>query len=137
MNQGRIWCVVSPNVGLPLLLGSVAVTSLIVHACVMTHTTWMSNYWQGAARPRVAEAEKATALASATPKAEPAFVLSIAPVAAIPGKTESSFVVTVAPNPSTAAAGSASPRPAAAASASTQPAPSHPASVAVAKANSE
>ena len=49
MNQGRIWCVVHPTVGLPLFLGSVAATSLIVHACVMTHTTWMSNYWQGSA----------------------------------------------------------------------------------------
>lgn len=47
MNQGRIWCVVNPTVGLPLFLGSVAITSLIVHASVMTHTTWMGNYWQG------------------------------------------------------------------------------------------
>ncbi len=28
MNQGRIWTVVKPTVGLPLFLGSVAVTSL-------------------------------------------------------------------------------------------------------------
>ena len=38
MNQGRIWCVVNPTVGLPLFLGSVALTSLAVHAAVMTHT---------------------------------------------------------------------------------------------------
>ena len=49
MNQGRIWCVVNPTVGLPLFIGGVAVTSLVVHASVMSHTTWMSNYWQGAA----------------------------------------------------------------------------------------
>lgn len=49
MNQGRIWCVVNPTVGLPLFIGGVAVTSLVVHASVMTHTSWMSNYWQGAA----------------------------------------------------------------------------------------
>jgi light-harvesting protein B-800-850 alpha chain len=95
MNQGRIWCVVSPNVGLPLLLGSVAVTSLIVHACVMSHTTWMSNYWQGSARAKTAEIEKPAAVATGAP----AFTLSIAPVAGAPGKTETSFVVTVAPNP--------------------------------------
>jgi light-harvesting protein B-800-850 alpha chain len=100
MNQGRIWCVVSPNVGLPLLLGSVAVTSLIVHACVMTHTTWMSNYWQGSAKVRTSEVDQAPKLAS---NAQPAFVLSIAPVAGVPGKSESSFVVTVAPNPAAAA----------------------------------
>ena len=51
MNQGRIWCVVNPTVGLPLFIGGVAVTSLVVHASVMTHTTWMSNFWK-AARPR-------------------------------------------------------------------------------------
>ncbi len=45
MNQGRIWCVVNPTVGLPLFIGGVAVTSLVVHASVMTHTTWMSKYW--------------------------------------------------------------------------------------------
>ena len=102
MNQGRIWCVVSPNVGLPLLLGSVAATSLIVHACVMTHTTWMSNYWQGRSKVSTSENAKPPAVAAATPKGEPAFVLSIAPVAGTPGKTESSFVVTVAPNASAA-----------------------------------
>jgi light-harvesting protein B-800-850 alpha chain len=106
MNQGRIWCVVSPNVGLPLLLGSVAVTSLIVHTCVMTHTTWMSNYWQGSARPKVAAIDKPSSVASVAPQAAPAFVLSIAPVAGTPGKTESSFVVTVAPNPAATTASS-------------------------------
>jgi hypothetical protein len=30
MNQGRIWCVVSPTVGLPLFLGAVAVISFTV-----------------------------------------------------------------------------------------------------------
>ena len=47
MNQGRIWCVVKPTVGLPLFLGSIAITSLIVHFAILTHTTWMSSYWQG------------------------------------------------------------------------------------------
>jgi light-harvesting protein B-800-850 alpha chain len=103
MNQGRIWCVVSPNVGLPLLLGSVAATSLIVHACVMTHTTWMSNYWQGGSKTRTSEVAKPASVAAVAPKAEPAFVLSIAPVAGTPGKTEASFVVTVAPNPAASA----------------------------------
>ena len=88
MNQGRIWCVVHPTVGLPLLLGSVAATSLIVHACVMTHTTWMNSYWEGSRAKRVAEAGPSPAVAAADAKAAPAFVLSIAPVAVTPGKTE-------------------------------------------------
>jgi light-harvesting protein B-800-850 alpha chain len=98
--------VVHPTVGLPLLLGSVAVTSLVVHACVMTHTTWMSNYWQGAARPKTADIGSTPSLASVTPNSESAFKISVAPVAGIPGKTESSFVITVAPNPAATTASS-------------------------------
>lgn len=99
MNQGRIWCVVHPTIGLPLLLGSVALTSLAVHTAVMTHTTWMSNYWQGASRSKAADNGTGTPVASANPKAEPAFIISVAPVAGTPGKLETAFVVTVAPNP--------------------------------------
>jgi light-harvesting protein B-800-850 alpha chain len=47
MNQGRIWTVVKPTVGLPLFLASVAITSLIVHYAILSHTTWFSAYWQG------------------------------------------------------------------------------------------
>jgi light-harvesting protein B-800-850 alpha chain len=100
MNQGRIWCVVHPTVGLPLLLGSVALTSLAVHTAVMTHVTWMGGYWQGAARVRTSDTGSSPALAStALTGQQSAFVLSIAPVAATPGSTNTSFVVTVAPNP--------------------------------------
>jgi light-harvesting protein B-800-850 alpha chain len=45
MNQGRIWCVVNPSVGLPLFLGSVAITSLIVHYAVLSNTSWFSALW--------------------------------------------------------------------------------------------
>jgi light-harvesting protein B-800-850 alpha chain len=100
MNQGRIWCVVSPNVGLPLLLGSVAVTSLIVHACVMSHTPWMSSYWSGSWRNRTSAIEStAPPVASVTPQGQPAFAVTVTPVPAGPGKTETAFVVTVTPNP--------------------------------------
>jgi light-harvesting protein B-800-850 alpha chain len=47
MNQGRIWCVVNPTVGLPLFLGAVAIISLIVHYAVLSHTTWIGAFWGG------------------------------------------------------------------------------------------
>ena len=47
MNQGRIWCVVKPTVGLPLFLGGVGVISLIVHTAVLLNTTWMSAFFGG------------------------------------------------------------------------------------------
>lgn len=47
MNQGRLWCVVNPTVGLPLFLGGVALISLIVHFAVLENTTWMSAFFGG------------------------------------------------------------------------------------------
>jgi light-harvesting protein B-800-850 alpha chain len=47
MNQGRIWCVVNPSVGLPLFLGAVALISLLVHFALLTHTDWFSAFWGG------------------------------------------------------------------------------------------
>ena len=47
MNQGKVWRVVSPSVGVPLFLGSVAVASLIVHGALMIKTDWYGGYWNG------------------------------------------------------------------------------------------
>jgi light-harvesting protein B-800-850 alpha chain len=80
MNQGRIWCVVNPTVGLPLFIGGVAVTSLVVHASVLSHTTWFSNYWQGAS-------------------AKTASVETIAPVASNVSKTDDGYVITIKVSP--------------------------------------
>ncbi len=47
MNQGRIWCVVKPTVGLPLFLGAVTLISLLVHWAVLTHVPWFAAFWAG------------------------------------------------------------------------------------------
>lgn len=98
MNQGRIWCVVNPTVGLPLLLGSVAITSLIVHASVMTHTTWMGSYWSGSWRNKTAEVD-----APKVAEAAPAFAVTVTPMVGA-GKNETAFVVSLTPNPTAAPA---------------------------------
>jgi light-harvesting protein B-800-850 alpha chain len=49
MNQGTIWTVVKPSVGLPLLLGSVTVIAILVHVALLSKTTWFSKYWNGKA----------------------------------------------------------------------------------------
>ena len=41
MIYGKIWLVVKPSVGVPLLLGAVAVSSFAVHYALLTHTTWL------------------------------------------------------------------------------------------------
>lgn len=77
MNQGRIWCVVNPTVGLPLFIGGVLTTSFIVHASVMSNTTWMSKFFEGGA------------VASASAES------TVAPVASNVMKTDQGYVITV------------------------------------------
>jgi light-harvesting protein B-800-850 alpha chain len=104
MNQGRIWCVVNPTVGLPLFLGSVALTSLAVHYTVLTHTTWMGAFFEGGKSKAKASLEESVSPVALNSKAVPGYVISVAPVSADNAKLGSSFVVTVAPAPAQAQA---------------------------------
>ena len=101
MNQWQIWTVVKPTVGLPLLLGSVAVTSLLVHYAILSHTTWYRDIGK-ADISRSRKPASSTAAISAA-QTQPAFTVSVAPVAATSGKAATSFVVTVTPNGAAAA----------------------------------
>lgn len=47
MIYGKIWCVVKPSVGVPILLGAVAIGSFAVHLALLTHTTWVPKYLNG------------------------------------------------------------------------------------------
>jgi light-harvesting protein B-800-850 alpha chain len=106
MNQGRIWCVVHPTVGLPLFLGSVALTSLAVHTAVMTHTNWMSTYWQGHSKVKVNGASETS---SAT-QAGPGFAMTVTPMMGASAAAPASFMITVTPTAvKTVPAGSAAP----------------------------
>ena len=104
MNQGRIWCVVNPSVGLPLLIGSVAVTSLVVHAAVLTHTPWMSAYWTGASKAKVSMNETASPAALAAATTDPSFSITVTPTKTA-DNGQNAFVVTVTPKASAAATG--------------------------------
>lgn len=95
MNNGRIWCVVKPTVGLPLFLGGVTVIALLVHASVLSNTTWMADYWKGSSRTRAADATTAPVQRAATEAPAPAgFTVNVTPVAAGEG---TAFVVTITP----------------------------------------
>jgi light-harvesting protein B-800-850 alpha chain len=103
MNQGRIWCVVHPTVGLPLFLGSVAVTSLIVHASVLTHVDWFGTYWEGGYK----KVSMNTEPTSPVSKSNAAFTMTVAPVGAT-ASAPASFVITVTPNAAAASTSVAS-----------------------------
>ena len=47
MNNAKMWLVVSPNVGVPIFLGAVAVGSFAVHVAVLSNTSWVSDFLQG------------------------------------------------------------------------------------------
>ncbi len=95
MNQGRIWTVVSPNHGLPLLIGSVALTSLIVHYSILSHVSWFGTYWNGGFK-KTASSTDAPTVGQANGAA---FTVNVSPVVGDSGKT--SFVVSVTPNGAT------------------------------------
>jgi light-harvesting protein B-800-850 alpha chain len=78
MNQGKIWLVVKPTVGLPLFLGGVAVIALSVHAAILTHTDWYPAYYNGNQKAKAAAAAPAAALAA------PAAPAAAAPAAEAP-----------------------------------------------------
>lgn len=98
MNQGRIWCVVNPTVGLPLFLGSVAVTSLIVHFSVLSNAPWFGAYWNGH-KAKAASVEGATQPVAVNSSTAPGVLISVAPVAATGANGETSFVITLAAKP--------------------------------------
>ena len=76
MNQGKIWLVVKPTVGLPLFLGGVAVIALSVHAAILTNTDWSPAYYNGNQKAKAAAmvAPAAMAPAAAPAAAAPAAV---------------------------------------------------------------
>lgn len=43
----KVWLVVKPTVGIPVMLSAVAISALIVHVGVLTQTNIFSDYWNG------------------------------------------------------------------------------------------
>jgi len=64
MIYGKIWLVVKPSVGIPLLLSAVAVSSFAVHFTLLTHTTWLPKYYEGGMKAAAAQKTAAAAIAA-------------------------------------------------------------------------
>lgn len=101
MNNGRIWCVVKPTVGLPLFLGGVTVIALTVHAAVLSNTSWFGGYWQGrpAARADAAPMPSSNVAQANMPQAgaDAGFSVSVTPVVANSAGSGTTFVITITP----------------------------------------
>ncbi len=90
---------VNPTVGLPLFLGSVALTSLVVHASVLTHSTWFSSFMQGGTKASAAAESTVAPVAATMETSSHAIAVNMAP-----GTDKASFVISVAPKATTLAA---------------------------------
>lgn len=103
MNQGRIWCVVNPTVGLPLFLGGVATISLLVHASVMSHTNWVGRFWQGGAKAKTADSGSIRPTVVGQSQSAPGFNFTVQSMTPVEGSSQPSFVIVVTPvNPAAA-----------------------------------
>ena len=49
MIYGKMWCVVKPSVGIPIIIGAVAVASFSVHLALTMNTTWVKGFLNGGA----------------------------------------------------------------------------------------
>jgi light-harvesting protein B-800-850 alpha chain len=67
MIYGKLWLVVRPTVGIPLFLGAVAVGSFSVHVALLTNTTWVKKFLNGASPAATAAVEESTQKAAAAP----------------------------------------------------------------------
>lgn len=79
MNNGKIWLVVKPTVGLPLFLGGVTVIALCVHAAVLSNADWYKQYYNGKAGAKTAAVTQ-----PAAPMAPLAAPVATAPAADTP-----------------------------------------------------
>jgi len=96
MNQGRLWTVVSPNVGLPLVLGSVALMSFTVHLAVLNHSSWYKDFFNGNLN-KTASAEEIIAPANADVAKVETSVMSVEVAEAPLTDTGASFIVKIKP----------------------------------------
>jgi light-harvesting protein B-800-850 alpha chain len=49
MIYGKIWTVVKPSVGIPIILAAVAIGSFSVHLALTLNTTWVKKFLNGSA----------------------------------------------------------------------------------------
>jgi light-harvesting protein B-800-850 alpha chain len=97
MNNGRLWLVVNPTVGIPLFLGAVALTSLTVHSALLNNTTWLKDFYAGSTKMKTTMNLEGSTAPVQLSSGQDDFAISVKPVASTDGTNTTSFVVTVTP----------------------------------------
>jgi light-harvesting protein B-800-850 alpha chain len=93
MNQGRIWCVVNPSIGLPLFLGSVALMSFTVHFAVLNNTTWIKDYWSGVPQKHASVQEETAPVAELKTSGKATAVFEVAEATTLTANQVTGFVM--------------------------------------------
>ena len=55
MIYGKLWCVVKPSVGIPIIIAAVAFGSFNVHLQLVQNTTWVKAFLNGNASAAIAK----------------------------------------------------------------------------------
>jgi light-harvesting protein B-800-850 alpha chain len=98
MNQGRIWTVVHPTVGLPLFLGSVAVMSFTVHLAVLSSSSWMTDFINGTPMKKMSSTEVVADPTADLAKAEtPLLTVEVAQAPIVDATGEASVILKIKP----------------------------------------
>jgi len=59
MNNARMWLVLKPTVGIPVMFAALILASLSIHFSILNNTTWFKAFLQGGAAPAAAAAPMA------------------------------------------------------------------------------
>jgi light-harvesting protein B-800-850 alpha chain len=97
MNQGRIWCVVQPTIGLPLFLGSVALMSFTVHFAVLNNSSWVKDFFNGTPMKSAAAEEVTTPTAAMATNTKSTFEIEVAQSSVTAVDDQATFVMKVKP----------------------------------------
>ena len=57
MIYGKLWCVVKPSVGIPIIIAAVAFASFNVHLQLVNNTSWVKAFLNGSAPAAVVAKE--------------------------------------------------------------------------------
>jgi light-harvesting protein B-800-850 alpha chain len=100
MNQGKMWTVVNPTIGLPLFLGGVVLMALTVHGVILAHSPWFADHLNLGKIGSKTASNPVAPVAQVTPNTGNGFAITVTPATPEAGKP-ASFVVTVTPTGST------------------------------------
>jgi light-harvesting protein B-800-850 alpha chain len=64
MIYGKLWTVVRPSVGIPIIIGAVAIASFSVHLALTLNTTWVKKFLNGNAAQVAAVSTEAPQVAA-------------------------------------------------------------------------